>query len=225
MTKIAASKATPKAVKPVKATKAKAPKAIEPIPEPTIPEPIVEPAAEPAPVEQPAAQADAPIEAESLKQRFEKLIQARISQMAELKREVAELRKMQRDHESAIKEAAKKNKKKKAPRDDSAPRKPSGFASPVIVSDELYSFLERFGVKKGEPVARTDVTKYMTSYIKEHNLQNPELRREILPDSTLKSLFGPATEPKDPSDANSPKVYTYLKLQSYLSKHFPKKQA
>jgi hypothetical protein len=30
-------------------------------------------------------------------------------------------------------------------------------------------------------------------------------------------------EPKDPNDENSPLVYTYLKLQKYLSAHFPKK--
>ena len=42
--------------------------------------------------------------------------------------EVQELRKMQRDHEVALKEASKKSKKKKLPRDESNPRKPSGFA-------------------------------------------------------------------------------------------------
>jgi chromatin remodeling complex protein RSC6 len=159
-----------------------------------------------------------------MRERFERLIKAKQELMSELKREVQELRKMQRDHEVAIKEASKKSKKKKLPRDDANPRKPSGFASPVVVSDELYSFLSKYNVKNGDPVARTDVTRYITSYIKEHDLQNPEHRREIVPDATLSKLFGPALEPKDPNDENSPKVYTYLKLQRYLSAHFPKKQ-
>ena len=87
----------------------------------------------------------------------------------------------------------------------------------------MYKFLDKYGVKKGDPIARTDVTRFITTYIKEHDLQNPEHRREIVPDATLKKLFGPAMEPKDPNDANSPLVYTYLKLQRYLSPHFPKK--
>ena len=168
-----------------------------------------------------------PVETEtvtdSMKQRFERLIKSKQDLMNELKREVQELRKMQRDHEHAIKEASKKSKRKKSQRDDANPRKPSGFASPVVVSDDLYSFLSQFGVKKEDPIARTDVTRYITSYIKEHDLQNPEHRREIIPDAALDKLFGPAIEPKDPNDPKSPLVYTYLKLQRYLSPHFPKK--
>jgi len=167
---------------------------------------------------------DTTVETDSMKQRFEKLIKTKQDLMTELKREIQELRKMQRDHEAAIKEASKKTKKKKS-RDENSTRKPSGFASPVVVSDELYTFLAQFGVKKGDPIARTDVTRHITNYIKEKDLQNPEHRREIVPDASLKKLFGPAIEPKDPNDPKSPLVYTYLKLQRYLSAHFPKKNA
>lgn len=160
---------------------------------------------------------------ESMKSRFEKMIKSKQDLINDLKREIQELRKMQRDHEHAIKDASKKTKRKKAVRDDANPRKPSGFASPVIVSDQLYEFLSQFGIKKGDAIARTDVTRHVTTYIKEHDLQNPEHRREIIPDAALKKLFGPAMEPKDPANPNSPLVYTYLKLQRYLSSHFPKK--
>jgi len=195
-------------------------KAVEPEPEPVV-------AVEPEPTVEPTEAAAEPTEAvatelESMKQRFERLIKAKQDLIAELKREMQELRKMQRDHEHALKDASKKSKKKKAPRDGATPRKPSGFASPVLVSDELYQFLEQFGVKHGDLIARTDVTRHITNYIKEHDLQNPEHRREIMPDATLKKLFGEPVETKDPSDANSPKIYTYLKLQRYLSPHFPK---
>jgi chromatin remodeling complex protein RSC6 len=158
----------------------------------------------------------------SMRTRFERLIKAKQDLILELKKEVQELRKMQRDHDNELKEASKK-RKRKIPRDDTTPRKPSGFAAPVNVSDELYSFLEQFGVKRGELVARTDVTKYITSYIKEKDLQNPEHRREIIPDAALSKILGPAQEQKDPSDAGSPKIITYLKLQKYLSHHFIKK--
>jgi upstream activation factor subunit UAF30 len=173
------------------------------------------------PVETVTETTETPVEIDTMKQRFEKLIKSKQDLMNELKREIQELRKMQRDHENAIKEASKKTKKKKTPRDVN--RKPSGFASPVVVSDDLYNFLSQYGVKNSEPIARTDVTRHITNYIKEKDLQNPEHRREIIPDAALKKLFGPAIEPKDPNDPKSPLVYTYLKLQRYLSPHFPKK--
>lgn len=216
------------ATKTTKTTK-KTSKSVTPIVEPEVPVvvPTIAPVAPVAPVEPTITETEqtetATIEIETMKQRFEKLIKSKQDLTNELKREIQELRKMQRDHENAIKEASKKTKRKKTPRDDSNPRKPSGFASPVIVSDELYAFLAQFGVKNTDPIARTDVTRYITSYIKEHDLQNPEHRREIVPDAALNKLFGPAMELKDPNDENSPLVYTYLKLQKYLSAHFPKK--
>jgi chromatin remodeling complex protein RSC6 len=202
-----------------------------PVPEPVVEEPAAPVEETPAPVveETPAAPVEevaAPVVEEvTMRQRFDLLIKSRTDLINTLKAEVQELKKMQRDHDVMLKEASKKLKKKKAPRDDGVVRKPSGFASPVVVSDELYAFLAQFGVKHGDLVARTDVTRYVTSYIKEHNLQNPEHRREIVPDDSLKSLFGPPMEPKDPNDANSPLIYTYLKMQRYLSSHFPKKSA
>ena len=102
------------------------------------------------------------------------------------------------------------------------PRKSDQFASPVIVSDALYNFLSKFGVEKGKPIARTDVTRFITNYISENNLQNPEYRREIKPDAALKTLFGEPTEHKVKGDTSSPLVYTYLQLQKYISPHFPK---
>ena len=211
------------ATKTTKTTTKKTSKSVTPIVEPEVPVivPTIAPV-EPTITETATVETDS-IEIETMKQRFEKLIKSKQDLTNELKREIQELRKMQRDHENAIKEASKKTKRKKTPRDDSNPRKPSGFASPVIVSDDLYAFLAQFGVKNTDPIARTDVTRHITTYIKEKDLQNPEHRREIIPDAALKKLFGPAIEPKDPNDPKSPLVYTYLKLQRYLSPHFPKK--
>ena len=210
-----------------KAVPKSAPVDVAPTTETTTPATAVATAVETVAVEtvvETAVETETAIEEESMKQRFERLIKSRQTQIDALKREMQDIRKMQRDHELAIKEASKKSKKKKTVRDENNPRKPSGFASPVVVSDDLYTFLSKFGVTKGDPVARTDVTRYITSYIKEHDLQNPEHRREIVPDADLKKLFGPAMEPKDANDPKSPLVYTYLKLQRYLSQHFPKKK-
>jgi|GEM_PF-6430302 len=159
----------------------------------------------------------------TIKQRIEVLIKAKQDQMNEIKKEIQELKKIQKDYEVELKNASKNKKKKRSASSDGTIRKPSGFASPVVVSDSLYKFLEQFGVKHGDPIARTDVTRHITSYISEHKLQNPEFRREIVPDAVLKGLFGEPFELKNKGDANSPLVYTYLQLQKYLSPHFPKK--
>ena len=186
------------------------------------PAPVVE---APAPVVETPASVETAIEVSiSIKQRLEALIKARQDQLNEIKKEIVELKKLQKDHEVEVKNASKSKKKKKVS-EDGVVRKPSGFASPVVVSDTLYNFLSQFGVKKGEPIARTDVTRYITNYISEKNLQNPEFRREIIPDSTLKALFGEPIELKNKNDKSSPLVYTYLQLQKYLSPHFPKKAA
>ena len=159
-----------------------------------------------------------------------------------LKSQIQELRRLQRDHEILIKEASKKNKKKKIVKDFTKPRRSTGFAEPVIVSDELYTFLTktkatmkdpkfvpssqeehnnwpRIPVKSGVPVARTDVTSHISKYIKDNNLQNPQERREIIPDAALRKIFSDPVE--DSKTDASKKVYTYLKLQKYVNHHFP----
>jgi len=177
----------------------------------------------------------------SLKQRLDVLIQAHQSHMLVLKSQIQEFRKLQREHEQIVKDVIRKNKKKKA-KDFTKPRRSTGFAEPVIVSDDLYTFLvktkatmkdssfvpssqqeydnwPRVPVKAGVPVARTDVTSHISKYIKEHNLQNPTERREIVPDAALKKIF---LEPAEVSKSDaSKKVYTYLKLQKYVNHHFP----
>ena len=104
------------------------------------------------------------------------------------------------------KERKKNQKKKRAHNPD---RKPSGFAKPSLLSDELCKFMSQ---PKGSLLARTEVTKFITGYIKDHNLQDPEFKRRILPDNKLKKLL------------NVPKntELTYFNLQTYMKHHFPK---
>lgn len=182
----------------------------------------------------------------SFKHRLDELIQSTTIHMNSLKTHVQVMKKLQKEHDVLIKEASKKSRKNKGPRDFTKPRRATGFAEPVTVSDELYDFLvntkatmkdpsfvpttqeedsnwPRISVVKGTAVARTDVTSHISKYIKEHNLQNPEERREILPDTILRKIFSEATEPskRDPSKL----VYTYLQLQRYVNHHFAKKVA
>ena len=95
----------------------------------------------------------------------------------------------------------------------------SGFAAPVIVSDQLYDFLDQFDVKKGEPIARTMVTKLISDYIKKYKLQDQASKREIHLNKTLIDLFGDAIEEPESEKV----IINYWKLQKYISQHFPKK--
>jgi upstream activation factor subunit UAF30 len=60
-----------------------------------------------------------------------------------------------------------------------------GLQAVKEISDELAAFL-----KSEKHMARTEVVKGLWAYIKEHNLQNPQDKREILLDAPMKSLFG-----------------------------------
>lgn len=94
--------------------------------------------------------------------------------------------------------------------DENAPKKaPSGIVKPTNISDEMCSFM---GKSAGTQLARTEVTKFITGYIKQHNLQDSVSKRNINPDAKLKSLLAiPDGE-----------TLTYFNLQKYMKVHFPK---
>ena len=113
---------------------------------------------------------------------------------------------------------AQKNKKKTSA---NAKRTPSGFAKPTKISDALCDFL---GVKHGELMARTEVTKRVTKYIRDNNLQVESNKRQFKPDGKLSSVLGPLDSTKKDKNGvtDSEKGYTYFNLQRYLSPQFPK---
>lgn len=88
-------------------------------------------------------------------------------------------------------------------------RKPSGFAVPSNITDELCEFMQK---PTGTKVARTVVTKYIISYIKNHNLQKEGNRKFITPDKSLNKLLG----------VNDGDEVTYFNIQRYMNKHFVK---
>jgi chromatin remodeling complex protein RSC6 len=104
-----------------------------------------------------------------------------------------------------IKQSQKIAKKKRK----TGNRAPSGFVKPTRISDELAAFL---GVESGVEMARTDVTKEITAYIRKHSLQDKDNGRKILPDAKLKNLLG---------DLGN-ETLTYFNLQKYMSPHFAK---
>lgn len=79
----------------------------------------------------------------------------------------------------AKKKAAKKATKKVAKRKPNA-----AFMKPLQPDAVLAEIVGK------KPIPRTEITKKLWEYIKKHNLQNPENKREILADDKLKALFG-----------------------------------
>lgn len=70
------------------------------------------------------------------------------------------------------------------PKEQKNEKKASAFMRPVQLSSELTA------VVGPGPMPRTEVTKRLWDYIKKHNLQDPNNKRNIRPDEKLKKLFG-----------------------------------
>jgi chromatin remodeling complex protein RSC6 len=109
--------------------------------------------------------------------------------------------------EKNIKKQMKTLKKESTKCKNKGKRKPSGFAKPSKVTNELCEFMNK---KEGTEIARTEVTRTLCSYIKEHKLENTENSKIIAPDNKLKTLLG----------IEEGQELTYFTIQKYMNKHF-----
>lgn len=89
----------------------------------------------------------------------------------------------------------------------------SGFMKPVPISGEMSKFT---GWNSDELKSRVDVTKYICGYIRENNLQNPDDRRQIVPDKKLQALL------KLDKKSLKEEPLTYYSLQKKIQPHFVK---
>ena len=87
---------------------------------------------------------------------------------------------------------------------------PSGFAKPGHISLELSKFLK---LGKDDLIARTEVTKLITKYCQENDLQKKEDKRTIHPDKTLRDLLR----------LKKGDELTFFNLQKYMKIHYPNK--
>jgi upstream activation factor subunit UAF30 len=109
-----------------------------------------------------------------------------------------------------LKNNSLKLSKKKKKQDNGLGQKPvSGFMKPVPISKEMTSFA---GWGKDELKSRVDVTKSICEYIKTNNLQNPDDKRNILPDENLKRIL----------QYDNKVPLTYYTLQKLIQPHFLK---
>jgi len=127
------------------------------------------------------------------------------SQITMLQNQVRALEKTVGKQMRTFAREAKKNKNK-------GNRKPSGFAVPSKISDELCVFMQK---PKGSSAARTEVTQYIIKYIKDHDLQWNENRKIIKPNTPLKNLL----------NVKKDEEVTYFNIQRFMNKHFIKSEA
>ncbi len=66
-------------------------------------------------------------------------------------------------------------------------KNPSAFMKPVNFSEELAAIVGR------GPLPRTEITKRVWDYIKKHNLQAKDNRKNIQPDEKLSKVLGKGT--------------------------------
>ena len=92
--------------------------------------------------------------------------------------------KAQKSVEAKAEGATAKTKNDKAGAVPPVKKVNAALAKPLKVSDQLAAV-----VGKG-PMPRTEVVSKVWEYIRKHNLQNPENKREIVADDKLKSVFG-----------------------------------
>ncbi|MBE7158627.1 MAG: hypothetical protein INR62_09385 [Rhodospirillales bacterium] len=92
--------------------------------------------------------------------------------------------KAQKAIESKAEAATAKTKNDKAKQVPPVKKVNAALSKPLKVSEQLAAV-----VGKG-PLPRTEVVSNVWEYIRKHNLQNPENKREILADDKLKAVFG-----------------------------------
>lgn len=190
----------------------KAPKKAAAKAEVTVPT-VAAPVAAPATTAAPAA---APEASDRLTASLEKLRNTHTAYSSELKEIVKEALAAVKAAQREIKDARRRKRTKKPEEMTAEERKAyearranNAFLKPRALSNELSHFM---GLANGSQRSQTEVTKFVSTYVKQHNCFDPANKRRIIPDAALSRLL--KVTDKD--------QVTYLNLQSYLKAHFLK---
>ena len=118
----------------------------------------------------------------------------------------------------AKKEARDSKKKKRKAVEDMTPeekksyearRANNAFLVQRPLTDELCAFM---GLKAGDKRSQTEVTKFISEYVKSHSCYDPKFKRRILPNAALAKILR----------VDDKTEVTYLNLQRFLKVHFVK---
>jgi len=152
------------------------------------------------------------VKVESSSEMLKSVLQALSDQIVSMKALVNTVRSVIKETDKTNKELEKiRNKKSRTKTERSANSQPSGITKPVSISDELAKFL---GVAPGTLVPRNEVTKGVSSFVKNNGLSDPSNKQKFVlddrePAKKLRVLLG---DPKED--------VTYFNLQRYLKHHY-----
>jgi chromatin remodeling complex protein RSC6 len=196
---------------PVKVAKAKAVKAEKPAAasKAVVTVPTVETPSAPAVVE---AVESSDVILASLAEKLKALSTELTTRVREATKSVADAIKATKREAREVKKKKKKNPEDMTPEERKtweARRANNAFLIQRPLTDELAAFM---GLKSGEKRSQTEVTKFISGYVKQHNCFDPTFKRRILPNAALAKLL--RVSDKD--------EVTYLNLQSFLKVHFVK---
>lgn len=135
-----------------------------------------------------------------------------LSTLSQFKTQIVALSTQLKSLEKVVKKEIKQHKREVSKKQAKGNRKPSGFAEAAPISNDLCDFM---GKDHGTNVARTEVTKFICSYIRQNSLTTEENKQVITPDDKLKTLLG--------TDEDT--VVTYFNIQRFMNKHFIKKKS
>ncbi len=196
---------------PVKVAKTKAVKAEKPVvpSKAVVTVPTVDTPSAPAVTE--AAESSDVILA-SLAEKLKALSTELTTRVREATKSVADAIKATKREAREVKKKKKKNPAEMTPEERKtweARRANNAFLIQRPLTDELAAFM---GLKSGEKRSQTEVTKFISGYVKQHSCFDPTFKRRILPNAALAKLL--RVSDKD--------EVTYLNLQSFLKVHFIK---
>jgi len=167
--------------------------------------PVVASAAPVAPVVETVAEVVEEVRLES----EAKSITARLLAVRETVSELISEAKRLEKKAAKVQKLADKRRRRKAPveGEEGKPARVSIFQIPTDISPALCAFMGRAA---GSQESRSNVTKFITTYVKEKNLKN---KHDITADAPLLKLLNLTAEDK----------LTYFNLQKYLNIHYLKK--
>jgi chromatin remodeling complex protein RSC6 len=155
-----------------------------------------------APVTVPAvaAETNAPTEVSNID-----VLEKKVNELTAFCKEVQVLLKVVKKEFEKMKKTSEKAERKR----NIARSTPSGFAKPTKISDELCDFLK---ITKGSELSRTEVTRHITKYVRENNLNKADNKRIIIPNAALRKLL----------NCKESDTISYFNLQKWLKHHFVK---
>ncbi len=156
---------------------------------------------------------------------LESEIKSQEEQIKTFRAHVSKLKELKKEYIKEIKALNKLNGKRKK---STGNKTNNGFSKKGPISKELATFM---GEAPDFEISRTDVTKFITAYVKEHKLTCEDNGRKFnLSTGTkqakaLSSLLGKPRIVEGPDGTNVPEDITWFNLQRYLAPHYIKVDA